>query len=312
MVTATAPALARREFRAMGTEITLAAARRTGVGRALVRAGRWIAAFEGRFSRFLPTSELSLLNASAGRPVRVSPLMFDFVRLCLDLSERSGGVFDPTLLRELEALGYDRTFDDLIANYRPASPRTTRSSTSEDVRLDPTVRTVTLPAGIGIDSGGLGKGFAADRVAALLGDACLVDCGGDIRLRGRPPGRPAWCIAVEDPFMPSQDLATLAVEDCGVATSSVLKRRWLSAGGLVHHLLDSRSGLPSGTDLAAVTVIAPTATMADFHGKVALLKGAREGRAYLEAESATEGLLVTMEREVIQTSGLARHLWGRP
>jgi thiamine biosynthesis lipoprotein len=171
---------------------------------------------------------------------------------------------------------------------------------------------VTLPAGAGIDSGGLGKGFAADKVAALLGDACLVDCGGDIRLRGTPPGRTAWRIAVEDPFEPGQDLAMLAVEDCGVATSSVLKRRWPAAGGLVHHLLDSRSGLPSGTDVAAVTVIAPTATMADFHAKVALLKGAREGRAYLEAESATEGLLVTMNREVIQTSGLAGHLWGRP
>ncbi|HEY7270116.1 MAG TPA: FAD:protein FMN transferase, partial [Dehalococcoidia bacterium] len=235
--------LLRREFRGMGTDIALICLDNPQTRHRLDLAERWLAAYENRLSRFIPYSELSRLNASAGRPFVASPLLFGFVRYCLALAERSGGVFDPTLLHEIEAAGYDRTFDS-IPELAPRAEVTPRPLLSE-IEMDAPSRTITLPAGLGIDSGGLGKGWAADRVARYVGPDCVVDCGGDIAARGKPPGANAWYVGVQDPFVPDSDLMTIAVHDRGIATSSVLKRSWHTAAGPAHHLIDSRTGLPS-------------------------------------------------------------------
>ena len=291
--------LLRREFRAMGTEIALTCLTGAGGQRRLDLAERWIQAYENRLSRFIPCSELSRMNSASGRPFRASPLLFDFVSLCLKLADRAVGRFDPTLLREIEAAGYDRTFD-LIGNPKVRRPLA-RTSSYHDICLQSSTRTITLPAGLGIDSGGLGKGWAADRVARILGSPCLVDAGGDIAAIGRPPDAQGWYIAVQDPFRPELDIGLVGVIDRGVATSSALKRRWRTDAGTAHHLIDPRTGSPAITDAAAVSVIAPDVTIADFHAKVALLQGADAGLAYLNSEPGVEGLIVKASGEVVQT-----------
>ena len=102
--------LVRRDVRAMNTDIELVC---TGGGaeRRLERAAKWLDAYEARFSRFKSTSELSALNASAGEPFVASPQLFRLVELSLELARRSDGLFDPTILRALEAAGYDRSFE---------------------------------------------------------------------------------------------------------------------------------------------------------------------------------------------------------
>jgi thiamine biosynthesis lipoprotein len=303
----TTSGLLRREFSAMGTEIALFCPNAPGAERRLEIGARWIAAYEGRLSRFIPYSELSRLNNAAGRPFVASPLLFDFVRCCLDLAARSGGVFDPGLLHEIEAAGYDRTFD-MIAPGRHHPARPGAGPTWREVDLDSRSGTITLPQGLGIDSGGLGKGWAADRVARILGPDCLVDCGGDIAARGRPSDADGWYVGVQDPFIPDSDCALLAVSGRGVATSSTLKRRWRTDEGYAHHLIDSRTRAPSTTDVAAVTVVAPDATLADFHAKVALLKGSVEGLSHLEAEPGVEGLLTLHDRTHRETGGFAAYV----
>jgi thiamine biosynthesis lipoprotein len=96
----------------------------------------------------------------------------------------------------------------------------------------------------------------------------------------------------------------LGVSDRGVATSSVLRRRWRLGDGEAHHLIDPRSRRPCESDAVAVTVVAASATMADFHAKVALILGPGEGLEYLEREEDVEGLIVTRHRGVLRTYGL--------
>src|SRR5262249_20124722 len=91
------------------------------------------------------------------------------------------------------------------------------------------------------------------------------------------------------------DLAVFNVRDRGVATSSSLRRRWQSGGLVLHHLIDPRTGRPSDSDAVQVTVIAPTAVLADYHAKVALLLGVQDGIAYLNREADIEGLIVSRE-----------------
>lgn len=288
----------RLAFCALGTEIRLASSG-PAAGRRLLRARRWLEAYERRFSRFLPSSEVSRLNASAGQPFRVSPRLSEFLNLNLSLRHSSGGVFDPFMLQQLEAAGYDRTWTPgatwEITKGRPHA--------AGEIRFDPLKLTVTLPAGCGFDPGGLGKGWAADQVARILGPNCMVDCGGDIALRGEPePGRP-WFIGIQDPWRPAQDLTVVALQDAGIATSSVLRRTWQTASGSAHHLIDASTGRPSQTDLAAVTIIAPSATLADFHAKVALLLGSQDGCAYVEKQRGIEALMATRSGTLLRSSG---------
>ncbi len=298
----------RRDFRAMTTDIELVCLSGPRAERLLCRAERWTRAYEERMSRFLPLSEMTRLNNSAGRPFHASRLLFDQVAAALGFARRSRGIFDPTLLRQLEAAGYDRSIELIGPGPQRPGPAAAGQEAYRRVVLNRKERTITLPPGIGLDLGGIGKGWAVDRLAGILGTPGLVNAGGDIYASGRPPGEKSWLVGVEDPLGPERDLAVLAVRDRGVATSSVVKRRWRIGDHWAHHLIDPRTGRPSETDVLAVTVVAPTAVLADYHAKVALLKGAREGLRYLEREAEVEGLLVRRDDSVITSPGLAPYL----
>ena len=280
--------------------------------RRLGRARRWLAGFEARFSRFRALSELSRLNASAGRPFCASPRLFELAEASLELARRSGGLFDPTLLRELIEAGYDRSFE-LLPGAREAG-RALRGGRSSwrDVRLDHEKRTITLPEGVGIDLGGMGKGYAVDRLATMLGSPSMVNGGGDVYASGRPQDAPDWLVGVADPFVPERDIAVLVVSDRGVATSSTLRRRWRQDGVWQHHLIDPRTGRPSASDAVQVTVVATSALEAEFQAKVALLLGAAEGLRHLEDEADVDGLIVRVDGGVAMTSGLREYLAGHP
>jgi FAD:protein FMN transferase len=296
-----------RTFRAMNSDIALMSDRADAEAR-LERAERWLHAFEARFSRFQPDSELSRLNQHAGEPFQVSPALYQLIDLALKCARQSGGLFDPTILRQLERSGYDRSFEAIPLS-RPSDPRAAASRTTwRDVRLDAPTRTVTLREGSGIDLGGIGKGWAVDRLAAILGSPSLVNCGGDVFASGMPRDDIDWRVGVADPFAPDDDLAVLRVRDRGVATSSSVKRRWKVGDRFVHHLIDPRTGNPSTSDAVQVTVVAPTATEADVHAKVALLSGAAGALDYLDRIPGIEGLIIDAHGCTSRTRGVAGYL----
>jgi thiamine biosynthesis lipoprotein len=134
---------------------------------------------EARWSRFLPDSEISRLNEHPGVPVLVSHDTYLLVERAIEGWRLTGGLFDPTLLRELRAAGYDRSFELMRAGAsapddRPADAgarppdRATLRPTTDAITLDPLVRTVRLPFGVELDPGGIGKGLAADLVVEEL------------------------------------------------------------------------------------------------------------------------------------------------
>src|SRR5438105_13911090 len=175
-------------------------------------------------------------------------------------------------------------------------------SSWRDVELDRRARTIMLPPDVGLDLAGIGKGWAVDRVASILGSPSLTNCGGDVFARGVPPDDDGWHVGVIDPFRPDEDLMVLTVIDAGVATSSSLKRRWKIGDAYVHHLIDPRTGEPSQSDAVQVTVVAPSATLADFHAKVALLLAAETGIRQLNDEAGVEGLALRSDGQQFQTA----------
>jgi thiamine biosynthesis lipoprotein len=289
------------QFQALGTTVlaySQAAEALAGPLRDLV------AAYEGRLSRFRPDSEVSRLSRSAGREVRVSGDVFELLVLSMAFWRETNGIFDPLILRELEAAGYDRTFSALprVRADITVPPQASRPAFGS-VALYPARRGVCLPDGARLDLGGIAKGWIIDRLGGYLAPhgPFLVDVGGDMAARGAGvDGEPGWLISVASPFRTDHDVCWLRLEDAAIATSTTMRRRWVRGDRWLHHLIDPRTGGPAGTDLAQVTVVAPTAVAADVHAKVALVLGRAAGLQWL-LDRSLPGLLVASSGDIVRT-----------
>jgi thiamine biosynthesis lipoprotein len=242
---------------------------------------RRLLAWHAQFSRFIAASELSRLNADPADTVAVSPMMAALVQAALDAAWLSGGLVDPTLLDEVERAGYDGDLDgpgsDLRAALaaaparRPAGPDPEQRWRS--IHLDPRRRTVTRPAGVRIDSGGIAKGLFADVLASALAghDEFVIDCSGDLRVGGR--ARNQRPIGVASPFDDGV-VHTFELRAGAIATSGIGRRSWLDASGRpAHHLIDPATGRPVFTGVVQATALAPDAVTAEMLAKAAVLAG---------------------------------------
>ena len=300
----------RVSVRAMGTDVEV-----IGVDvprRVLARAAASIEALEQRWSRFIPTSELSRLNGAGGVPVVLPAITFDLVEASLAWCRTTHGWFDPTVLPALLDAGYDRTFEQIdAAAPRPVAPEGPSGPTPgpEGVELHARLRSVRLAPGVALDLGGIGKGRAADLVADELsaaGHRACVNLGGDLRAVGRGPGG-AWSVGVDDPFNRETTVAVIGIVDGAVATSSSARRVWTSGGRRQHHLIDPHTGRPSAHPPSSVTVVAPTAVEAEVWAKAILLAGPVHGVELL-AESGLPALIV--DRDGPQSlNGMDAYLW---
>ena len=263
---------------------------------------------EQAWSRFRPSSELSMLNASEGRPVAVSPILWAALDRCDRLWRATGGMFDPTVLTALERWGYDRSFDRLAERGTAAARAECAPAPGwACTTLDPDTRTVRLPPGIRVDLGGVGKGLAADLVAEGLVDrgarSACVALGGDIRVAGIAP-EAGWAVPVEDPSAPF----THPVRSGALAMSTTLIRRWRSGGQDAHHLIDPLTGAPSRTGVVAAVVAADEAWWAEGLAKAAIVSGLDAGAALLRRCGVT-GWITTDDGE---TSAIQRVTEARP
>jgi len=247
---------------------------------------------ERLWSRFIADSEISRANASPGEPIAASPETIELVERAVQAWELTGGLFDPTVLGDLVELGYDRTFRELetLPPQDPAEAglQAAGARGRPEVTVDRGSSTITV-GDRGIDSGGIGKGLAADlAVRELLGagvESAAVSVGGDVRVAGRVPDG-GWRIPVADAF--SDGWARTVVLDAGgVATSSTQVRRWPDeAGGWIHHLVDPTTGCPSNSGVRSVTVAADEAWWAEVLAKAALVAGPERGGELIERAGA--------------------------
>lgn len=242
---------------------------------------RELAAIDQACSRFREDSELSRVNAHAGRAVSVSTLLLDALEVALHAAELTAGDVDPTVGRALELSGYDRDWRELRAGggaQLEAPTITARAWPAwRAVRVDRAAGTVRLPAGTSIDLGATAKAWAADRAARAAADAggcgALVGVGGDIATCGTPPAG-GWLVRVTDDHRsdPSTPGQTVSIKDGGLATSSTAVRRWRRAGASMHHVIDPRTGTPVRATWRTVSVAAADCTQANIATTAAVVR----------------------------------------
>ena len=238
--------------------------------------------FERAWSRFLPDSDISRLNAAGGEPVRVQPSTITLIESMVQAWYVTNGAFDPTLLVPLVSLGYGSSW------HEPAPATSLRSDAicrgrPDLIRRDAGSNVVRLDVGTVLDPGAIGKGLAADLVADELlqlgARGVMVDIGGDIAVRGDARGATGWTIAIDG----SDDV--LLLRSGGVATSGTELHRWHQAGQVHNHVLDPGTGasLPIGNDdVVEVTVAAGTAAWAEVFATALLVDGVAPGLSRVE------------------------------
>jgi thiamine biosynthesis lipoprotein len=268
-----------------------------------------IDAFDEACSRFREDSELERLNRAGGQAVPASPLFLDAVAAAVRAAELTDGDVDPTVGEALIALGYDRDFAELPRS-EGAAPRVRIATVPgwRTIKLNPGAGTVQLARGVRLDLGATAKALAADRAAAAAHEvtACgaLVSLGGDMAIAGSPP-LGGWRVRVTDDHR--SDVTApgqwIALEGGGLATSSTTVRRWVTADGDAHHLVDPSTGRPATGFWRTVSVTAATCLDANIASTAAIIRG----------EPALDWLRsLGLPSRLVGGDGRVRHLAGWP
>ena len=269
---------AQRCGRAMGSELhVIVWARGPAAERLADLAVLRVELLERCWSRFRPGSELNRLNARAGcGATAVSDDLRRLVTALVDAYTWSDGDVDASVLGAMLTLGYREDFASVAMSLPGnATPAPTAAPGLGGVRVGE--RVVCLPAGVGLDPGGVGKGLAGDMVTEEIHDAgahaVLVGIGGDVVTRGIPPDSGSWWVAMRDDRSDEPTecrVLDLTPQHRAVATSSILRRRW--AGG--HHLLQPHTGRPAHSDIVQATVLADCGWRAEAAATVGVIRGA--------------------------------------
>lgn len=271
-------------WRALGTGVVLRVSDPAALAEARGAVENELAAIDATCSRFRGDSDLSNLNAHAGRPTRIGALLMEALTVALRAAALTEGDVDPTIGRALELAGYDRDWS-LLA-HRSGVPDATRHHPRVTARvlegwrtitIDPSTGVVRVPRGVKLDLGATAKAWAADRAAAAAfsATACgvLVSVGGDIATSGTAPVG-GWQIKVTDdhgagPTAPGQ---LISIDSGGLATSSTAVRRWKHAGQTMHHIIDPHTGSPVQESWRTVSVAAASCTDANIATTAALVR----------------------------------------
>ncbi len=255
----------------------------------------WVGEFEARYSRFIPESLVSRINRAAGREwVEIDAETEALFGLCQEMVFFTRGVFDPTALPLIRLWNWKAKPPVIPAD---AAIEQARSRVGwHKVRRRPGAIFLPEP-GMCLDLGGIGKEYAVDRVLTMIRDRgvtnVLVDFGQDVRVHGRPPGRDAWHIGLQDPRNLNRCWTGVAVTNSAVATSGDGARHFLHEGRRYGHILDPRTGYPVANGSLSVSIIAPHCTFAGILSTAAFVLGLKEGLEMIGLCPGVEGCIIT-------------------
>ena len=277
----------------MGTIVTIQAPNR---GEEIIeRAFEWFRQVEQRCTRFDTQSELMQLTARIGVAVPASEILYEAVQFALAVAEETGGAFDPTVGHSMETRGFNQEYSTRQVIRTAVEPDGAVSY--QDVLLDPDKKTITLLRPMILDLGAVAKGLAIDLAARELGplEDFSIDAGGDLYLGGCNPRGEPWSIGIRHPRLNNTLIDTVRVSNRAVCTSGDYERG--------NHILDPRAGNSANT-LASVTVVAPTAMLADALATAVFVLGPSEGIQLLE-RLGVDGLVVSPTLERYATQGMS-------
>ena len=257
-------------------------------------------------------SEVLALNAAAGaHAVPVSAEVLEVLRIARQVSEWTDGKFDVTFGALSDLWKFDQDQDGTIP--RPEDIRSRLPLIDyRAVVLDERAKTAFLRrAGMRVNLGGIGKGYAVDRAIAILRRRgvhnFMIQAGGDLYVGGRRGDHP-WRLGIQDPRGPAnRTFAAIELSDETLSTSGDYERFFMKNGRRYHHILDLDAGEPA-QGCRSVTLVSDRAVLADALAKGVFILGPERGMALIERLPGVEGVIVSATNQVLVSSGLTQRL----
>jgi FAD:protein FMN transferase len=264
---------------------------------------------EGMLSRFIPSSEISRINNSAGHAYeKVGSDTYEVLSWAVEFSKCCQGCFDVTVgpLVTLWNGVKDKAKPPDEAKIRNILPLVNYT----DLVLDPCKKTVGLKnSGQSIDLGGIGKGFAADAILEVLKKyeviSAFTNFGGNVAAIGAKPDGSPWHIGIRHPRKENSLIGIASVVSKSVVTSGDYQRYFIGNDGKrYHHILNPNTGYPSESGLISVTIVADSSIIADALSTILFVAGMNKGLELLKSFHGTEAILIDTNLHVYLTRGL--------
>lgn len=259
-------------------------------------------------SRFDPQSEVMLLAQKIGTPLQVSRVLFETVSFAYEIAELTQGIFDPTVGKQMEDLGFNRHY---LTRQNILTPLIDSSPVSyKNIIMDREQKTLLLEKPLILDLGAVAKGYAVDLAAKELQDfeSYSINAGGDLYLKGLNELGEPWKVGIQHPYEHERILCTLQLTDTAVCTSGSYERKSKKDPSLHHFILPKTRLHPDGSEeWVSSTVIAPYAMMADALATAAFIQGVPAGVHTIE-ELDVDGIFFTSTLKMYTTQNMKRYL----
>jgi FAD:protein FMN transferase len=302
---------ARRQIMSTWWELKIEQQGRDAEARAALERGLdEIARLEDVLSEWRPDTEISRINAAAGNGVAVpiGPDTFENVRVGMEVSRLSGGAFDLSWAAMRGLYRFEPGVEPRLPD-RKLVARQRALVSYKDIIFDQAARTVRLRRkGMALGTGGIAKGYALDRAAAIVEQAgftnYLLFAGGQVQVHGAREGR-AWRVGIKHPRKPDQHIGFFEVYDGSIATAGDYEHAYEVEGRRIHHIIDPATGFPA-TRSVSVTLVAETGIYADGLDNACFIVGPARCIAMLaELPGAPQAVIIDPELRVHMTPGIA-------
>lgn len=304
-----------QQLSALGTKITgCLISDESSEDRLFSRLWREVLVFERQFSRFLPDSELSNFNRSAGREQPISQDFYKLLKAARSLSKETEGLYNPFVLPALQSSGYRRSMvrgneSDYVDDF--SSRRVV-----DWKKLKLNTNAACIPVDTAIDLGGCGKGYIAEKLREHLKDlpGYWLSMGGDIAAFGTDNFGEPWRVSIQSAKDPLNDIGFVELPTTGLqaaATSGTISRSGGEGPGAWHHIIDPRTCHPAKTDLQIATVVCGSALKADVLASCAIILGSELAPGFLLSHGVEDFLLQGMnnkKQSIIIANGQNIHL----
>ena len=261
------------------------------------------ARYEQLLSKTIDASDVSRINNAMGQTVTVDPETWEILRRAKEISAQTGGAFSITIA-PVTALW---SFTDTVTNMVPTDEARLKMLPLVDdqkIALGEN-NTVTLPAGMEIDLGGIAKGYIADKVADIIREkayAGIVSLGGNVYTVGKKPDGSAFSVGIKDPHNPAASKAIIYTGDGTVVTSGTYERGFSFGGVRYHHILDPETGWPSQSDLVSATFVMDSSMTADALATACIVIGS-EKSLDLAKELQLDAMFIDKDGQAFFTEG---------
>lgn len=250
-------------------------------------------------------SEIYKANHNGGQALSVSQETADLIAFALEMAQKTGGALDPTVYPVLTAWGF--TTDNRRVPPDEQIEGLLEAVGYDRIQLEGT--SLTVPEGMELDLGAVGKGYTADLVTEVLSshgvESAVISLGGNIQVIGSRPDGNDWRIGIQAPWEEG-NLGVLEVSDAAVVTSGGYENYFEDENGNIYcHILDPSTGYPVDNGLKAVTIIGKEGRLCDALSTALFVMGAEQAEAYWREHGGFDMMLITDKNEIMITDGIA-------